>query len=443
MRNTFYVLLILVLGSILLYYACNSERENLKISLAFQYNEEGIGNFIEKYANKIVVSVYGNNFVPIKKGIEFPSNPEWICVHDGGYYEPDAENNSYDDIMIPPTCNYEDRQFAKIVVPISVPVGTDRSIIVETLDKNGNITFRGSKNSLNITEDTSVNIELNPISVLNIAVNEMTDIPSSKFESANVGTLKAYYFERGKKVGNELVNQATLLGEQDVRRDQKIRLEFAYSGQYSIYNSQEQKSYFYPSLFAYYKGENNTISYMVPGLAESFGYGLEPGGSYDLVIYSALRDKIKQDPLLTAVTPSQINYNKDKGSWDWMYVYLSYIHALGAENVKVMRVKIKTDFSEEIQVISTVPREGEESFNVEVYDVGRLKGIEDEFYMGFRCINILNYNVESIPKTSGDITFWMEFETLSGKNYKTNEVKIKYNINNNIPSDDAGLDSGL
>lgn len=437
MKKTFLFLLLFCFVSItLIYFSCYQEKENLKIMLAFQYHEGGLSNFIDKYANKLVVSVYGNNMAPIKKSISFPSSPNWVCLHDGGYYSPDSEGYYEFDTYFPPQCSYEDRQFAKVVVSISVPVGTKRSIVVETLNKESKTTFRGAISDIEISEDTSVNVELNPISKIDFSVFEVTDIKGSKYEAANMGKLRAYYFERGKMVDNNRENYATLLGEQEVSKDKKTSLEFAYSGQYYEYNYAEQKSYFYPTLFGYYKGDNGAISFVMPGLAESFGYGLEPGGNYEMTIYAALRDKIKENPILTAFTPPQLNYTYEGeygGRWDWKNAYVSYIHGINVANIKAVKVKIKPDYMDSIMVFSSAPVEGEQPFQNEVYDIGRLKGIEDEFYMGFRNMPI-NYQ-KLPPKNSGDFNVWMEFETFDQKIYKTNEIKIKYNIKKPSMSD--------
>ncbi len=426
----FILLSVLIFG---IYFACNQEKENLKLILAFQHQGEGgLNSFIQKYANKLVVSVYGNNMAPVKKSIDFPSVPEWVCLSDGGYYKPDSEGFFEYDTYFPPNCNYGDRMFAKVIIPVSVPVGTDRSVVVETIGQDGNVTFRGSVSDLTIEEDTSVNVEINPIARIGFNVFEITDIKASKYEIANTGTLKAYYFERGKMVEGERKNFATLLGEQSVTKDKKAELEFAYSGEYYEYDFQSQKNYFFPSLFGYYKGENGAISFVVPGLAESFGYGLEPGKSYEMTVYSALRDKIRTNPVLTAVTPSQVNftYYEDMGygNWDWMYGYISYIHALPESSVKVIRLSAKLDVYEDLIVYSTAPVENEKPFPNEVYDIGRLKNIEDEFYMGFRNLQLPQFYSELPSKSEGEITLYMEFETYDGKKYKTNEIRIRYSI---------------
>ncbi len=440
MKRIYLILLLVIFSITFLYLSCNQERENLKILLEFQSQEGGLGNFIEKYANKVVVSVYGNNMTPVKKSVDFPSSPDWICLNDGGYYKPDGEGFYEFDTYFPPSCSYEDRQFARIVLPVSVPIGSKRSIIVETINKESKVTFRGSLRDIDIGEDTSVSVVLNPISKIDFSVFEITDIRSSQYEPANMGKLRAYYFERGKMIDGERKNYATLLGEQDVSRDKKTSLEFAYSGQYYEDNYAEKKSFFYPTLFGYYKGDNGAISFVMPGVAESFGFGLEPGGNYEMYIYAALRDKIRENPILTAVTPSQINYiiDGEYGRWDWMYIYFSYIHRLVGPNIKTIRAKFKFDYAENVRVFSTAPVGDELPFPNEVYDIGRLKDIEDEFYMGFKNIPITVQDNQLPPKNSGDIICWMEFDTDDGKTYKTNEIKIKYNINT-ITSTDAGF----
>ncbi len=452
MKRIYFLLVIALLGIITVYYSCNSSGENLRVYLSFQYyGEGGIENFISKYANRIVVSAYGNNFAPIKKNIDFPVSPNWICISDGGYYTPDGEGFRGGDIYFPPNCYGSDRQLAKVVISMEVPAGTQRSVVIEILNKEGVVTFRGSKDSLNIDGDTTVDVDIKPISKINFSINDVIDIKASKYEPANAGKLRAYYFERGKRVGTDLVNQATILGEQQISYDNKVSLEFAYSSEYSDYNMETQKMYFFPTLFGYYKGNNDTISFVMPGLAESFDYGLEPGGNYDMTIYAALREKIRENPLLTAVTPSQINYSLKKdpygqgeyGSWDWMNIYLSYIHSIPESAIKAIRAKIKTDFSEETRVYSTNPVDQELPFENEVYDIGKLRGVEDEFYMGFRNIRIVVENIDQIPKSTGDINLFMEFETFDGTVYKTNEIKIKYNINRKSQDIDGGMDASL
>lgn len=452
MKKIFVVFI--VLASIVIFYqSCKSERENLNIILSFQYNEGGLSSFIDKFANKVVVSVYGNNFEPIKKSVDFPSIPEWVCLHDGGFYQPDSGGFFENDTYIPPYCEYPDRQFAKVVVSVSVPVGISRSVVVETIGRDGNVTFRGAKDNLDIKDDTTVDIEINPISKMNISVLELTDVTNSKSEPANAGKLKAYYFERGKMVDGNRTNYATLIGEQDVSSEKPVSLEFAYSGQYSEYNYSENKSYLYPSLFGYYRGNNDAISFIMPGLAESFGFGLEPGGSYEATVYAAMREKIRQNPVLTSVTPSEIIYTTQKdpygqgeyGNWNWMYGYVSYIHGFNPSVIKVVRVKIKPDDAENPFIFSTDPQDGENPFGNEVYDIGRLAGIEDEFYMGFKAIPLTQFDAKSIPKSSGEVNIWMEIETVDGKIYKTNEAKMKYSINKASSNGDAGyiIDGGF
>ncbi|MCX7958155.1 MAG: hypothetical protein N3B13_03840 [Deltaproteobacteria bacterium] len=444
MRRFIIITAFLVSVTAALYSACHQERENLKIVLSFQHQEEGVlNNFIEKYANKLIVSVYGNNMTPVKKSIDFPSSPEWVCLHDGGYYKPDSEGYTVMDIHFPPNCDYGDRQFAKIVVSVSVPVGTNRSVVVETVGNDGNVAFRGSVSDIIIEEDTSVNIAINPIARIGFSVFEITDIKNSKYETANTGTLRAYYFERGKVTEGERKNYATLLGEQSVSKDKKAELEFAYSGQYSEYDYQNHTNYFYPSLFGYYKGENGAISFVIPGLAESFGFGLEPGKSYEMAVYAALREKIRTNPILSAVTPSQANYtyyeDMGYGKWDWMYGYVSYIHSLPESSVKIIRLSAKTDISEDVVTFSTSPVEPEKPFPNEVYDIGRLKNIEDEFYMGFRNLPLPDFSTGMPAKTSGTISVWMEFETYDGNKFKTNKIDVKYNIiKTRYTSPDAG-----
>jgi len=447
------ILIVLILFSIIIifYQSCRSERENLNVVLSFQYNEGGLSDFIDRFARKIVVSVYGNNFEPIRKSVNFPSIPEWVCLHDGGFYQPDSggfENDTY----IPPYCEYPDRQFAKVVVSLSVPVGIKRSLVVETVDKDGNVTFRGSKSGIDIKDDTTVDIEIDPVVKFNISVFELSDIVNSNYEPANAGKLRAYYFEPGKRIDNNTKNYATLIGEQEVSSEKPVSLEFAYSGQYSKYDSSENKSYLYPSLFGYYKGGNDAISFIMPGLAESSGFGLEPGGSYDAIMYAAMRDKIMQNPVLTSVTPSEIIYSihkdpygqREYGSWNWMYGYVSYIHGFNPSVIKVVRVKTKPDDAENPFIFSTDPQDGENPFGNEVYDIGKFEGIEDEFYMGFKAIPLTQFDANSIPKSSGEVNIWMEFETVDGKIYKTNQVRMKYRINR-ASGEDAGYttDGGL
>ena len=449
------ILIVLILFSIIIifYQSCRSERENLNVVLSFQYNEGGLSDFIDRFARKIVVSVYGNNFEPIKKSVDFPSIPEWVCLHDGGFYQPDSggfENDTY----IPPYCEYPDRQFAKVVVSLSVPVGIKRSLVVETVDKDGNVTFRGSKSGIDIKDDTTVDIEINPVVKFNISVFELSDIVNSKYEPANAGKLRAYYFEPGKRIDNNTQNYATLIGEQEVSSEKPVSLEFAYSGQYSKYDSNENKSYLYPSLFGYYKGGNDAISFIMPGLAESSGFGLEPGGSYDTIMYAAMRDKIMQNPVLTSVTPSEIIYSIHKdpygqgeyGSWNWMYAYLSYIRKYTEPVIfaNTTRVKIKPDYTENTLIFSDDPQEDEFPFGNEFQNIGKLENIESELYMGFIAIPLTQFDAKSIPKSSGEVSIWMEFETVDGKIYKTNQVRMKYRVNR-ASGEDAGYttDGGL
>lgn len=437
MKKVYLLLIVLIGGVALIYYSCRTGGENLKIALSFQYHHElGVEYFISKYANKIVVSVYGNNFTPIKSSLNLPASLEWVCLSDAGYYKPDSGGFYEGDIYIPPSCDYPDRQLAKVVVAVNVPVGTHRSVVVETLNKDGVVTFRGSKDSLTIEDDTYVDIALRPIAKISFDVNELTDIKASKYEPANAGRLTAYYFERGEKLGGDTHNQATILGEQDVSSDKKTTLEFAYSA-----NIEEKRKYLYPTLFGYYKGDNGAISFVMPGLAEYIGYGLEPGGSYNMTIFAALRDKIKGNPLLTAVTPSQINYSYTNSQWDWENVYLSYIHGFPQRSVSIIRAIVKVDVLEEPVIFSSKPEGGEQPFPNEVYDIGSLVGVEDDFYMGFRNISILTMykDIEQFSKSSGDITVSMEFETSDSKRYKTNEIKIKYNIDKRYQEVDAGF----
>lgn len=445
MRNLGFIIFILVsiLVGVLL-FNCDRNNGNLRIILAFQYSEVGgLTNFIDKYANRLIVSIYGNNMTPVKKSLSFPDTPEWICLHDGGFYKPDSEGFVQFDIYHPPYCEYGDRQFSKVVVSLNVPEGVGRSILVETLDKNDNVTFRGYINDLNIEEDTSVQIKLNPIARIGFSVFEITDIKGSKYEAANSGKLKAYYFERGSVINNERKNYATLIGERTVSKDKKAVLDFEYSGIYYEFDEQSHRHYLLPSLFGYYNAENGAISFIMPGLAESLGYGLEPGKSYEMTIYSALRERIKTNPILSAVVPGEANYtyyeDAQYGRWDWLYAYVSYIHSFNESLVKVIRVYEKVDISEDVVIYSTNPVGSELHFPNEVYDVGRLKNIEEEFYMGFRNIPLPNFS-ETLPsKVDGYIIIWMEFETADGNRYKTNEVTVKYRVSKlNSESLDGG-----
>lgn len=446
MKKVYLLLIMLVWGLAFIYYSCNTGGENLKIALSFQYHHEGgIEYFISKYASKIVVSVYGNNFAPIKKSLNLPASSEWVCLSDAGYYKPDSGGFYEDDIYFPPSCDYPDRQFVKVIIAVNVPVGTHRSVVVETLNKDGAVTFRGSEDSLTIEDDTYVDVALKPIAKINFDVNEITDIKASKYEPANTGRLRAYYFEKGEKSGEDTRNRATILGEQDVSSNKKTTLEFAYSPELFEYDMETHISYFYPTLFGYYRGDNGAISFVIPGLAESIGYGLEPGGNYSMTIFAALRDKIRENPLLTAVTPSQINYSYTDGmygQWDWQNVYLSYIHNFPQRSVNVIRAKVKIDFLEMV-IFSNKPEGDERQFPNEVYDIGSLVGVEDDFYMGFRNISIptiYDYkDVQQFPKLSGDITISMEFETSDNKIYKTNEIKIRYNVGERDQEVDAGF----
>ncbi|MCX7944225.1 MAG: hypothetical protein N2746_06940 [Deltaproteobacteria bacterium] len=445
MKKNYLSFLGILILLLVLYFSCLQEEGNLRVVISFQYHSgQGLSNFIESYANKIVVSVYGNNMTPVRKSIDFPSSPEWVCYRDGGYYEPDSSGSWGGDAYLLPQCESQERQLARVKLPLNVPVGSSRSIVVETIGKKGNVTFRGSVSDLTVDKDTEVNIEINPIAKIFFSVFEITDVEKSRYELANTGILRAYYFERGKLINGERRNYAILLGEHEVSKDKKADLEFNYSGEYLEYDAQSMKSYVYPSLFGYYRGENNIISFVVPGLAESIGVGLEPGKEYEMTMYAALREKIKQNPVLTAVTPSQINYtyyeDVGHGNWDWLYGYVSYIHGFSESFVKTLRLALKMDFSEKEIIFSTDPEDGEEPFPNEVYDIGRLKDIEDEVYMGFKNIFLPNFDGNLPAKTSGEITVWMEFLTSDGKSFRTNEAKIRYNI---LKVSSKPLDAGV
>jgi hypothetical protein len=360
-------------------------------------------SFREKFAASAHVVVTGGDFAPVYQAFKIPTGlPDLVDAgsgRDGGH---GAEMYGYT-VSVP--------------VKVRVPQGDGRSFGVELAGRDGAPSFGGRTDGVSVHDGMRpVVITLRPYISLSGSVWSVTDILENRFDEMMTGEIGAYLFaeqETGKSGPAEYEIVKVAAGS--------VADNATFSKLVTPYSNEvftkDGESITYASVFLHVESENNFVGFCVPGTTEYPGRGLEPGAKLELDLYMAARDTIGAGSaaLLSCLSPRVVATESGQGGVPTLY--LSFVTTNEPSYVAAL-LRGPPEFE---GIFDDRPEEGG-GLVIPGLDVGFVKDIEPELYMGFRMLDL--YPLASQFPDGAEFKLKLEIGFGSDK-YTTNELVFR------------------
>lgn len=383
-----------------------------------EWLQEEWASFREKFAASAHVVVTGGDFAPVYQAFKLPTGlPDLVDAGSGGDGGHGTEMYGY---------------VVSVPVKVRVPQGDGRSFGVELGGKDGAPSFGGRADGVSVSDGMPpVAIALRPYVSLSGAVWSVTDILENRFDEMMTGDIGAYLFagqETGKSgaANYEIVEVAAASVADDATFS---RLTTPYSN--AVF-TKDGEPITYASVFIHAESENDFIGFCVPGTAEYPGRGLEPGAKLEVDFYMAARDTIGAGSaaLLSCVSPGVVTMDSDQGGVPTLY--LSFV----TTNEPTYVVALLRGPPEFEGRFDDRPEEGG-GLKIPGLDVGFVKDIEAELYMGFRSLDLYSLAYEFPDGAEFKVKLEIGF---GSDKYTTNDLVFRLQ-KPSASTSDAGTDA--